>query len=706
MTSNAPFYSIVIPNYRDARVNQCFDAVKDIPDAEIVVAESGDRCLTEDRREACKYRFSEDRLMPGGTRNLGAAAARGEYILFVDSDVILTDEAKAYLAEFRAHPRREIVFGLYAIDGSPTRAARFQNAVLRHRFLDLYRKAPLAYGQSSHMIISRRAFQETGGFNPYLRMREDTEFCCRANAFGYPNVVEERFVGRHLKHFTFASLVRDYFNRTYYAIGVKYDFPAIFMNISDMMSPAMMLSYALAALWPVAALLAAWGVDLTGLGLPVAVAPNGINALIALALFLQPLVLVPRIFGALDGGTQLLGLVVWPLTFLAMVGGGLLATGARFFGWIRRQARSLADWWLLTWRVVRRSGLPVQIIQFVTSRCNLRCEHCFYKESLDDPNPGEQPLELFGKLSKDVHPLLWYAFAGGEPFIRKDLADIYHTISTVARPKLITIPSNGWYQDRMLQTVLRMLQENPRQALIVQFSMDGPQEMHDAIRGENSYGRAIASFQMLKVLRGLYPNLQLAFITVVNQANKHIYPAFIDELVALEPNQVNINLFRYGYKDHPPLDGDLVDTYQHAVEYYEGLLRRKILPTMSILGARSLRLKEVLQKELIAQIARTNEFVTPCTAGTLSYVIWEDGRLGPCEILPDEVLNLAEDLPNHRPGRWRDIFLSDKARALGSRIVDTKCTCTYECAMSNNTFFSWPMTRKFARRYVRDFLRY
>ena len=28
-------------------------------------------------------------------------------------------------------------------------------------------------------------------------------------------------------------------------------------------------------------------------------------------------------------------------------------------------------------------------------------------------------------------------------------------------------------------------------------------------------------------------------------------------------------------------------------------------------------------------------------------------------------------------------------------IYDTKCKCTYECAMSTNALFSWPMTKKY-----------
>ena len=104
-----------------------------------------------------------------------------------------------------------------------------------------------------------------------------------------------------------------------------------------------------------------------------------------------------------------------------------------------------------------------------------------------------------------------------------------------------------------------------------------------------------------------------------------------------------------------------------------------------------LALKEVLQKELIYRVAKFDEFVTPCTAGTYSYTIWEDGRVAPCEILSDTIGNLiGEDAEQ----TFQQMVESSKAKTLRKRIKDEKCKCTYECAMSTNTFFSWPMTKK------------
>ena len=165
-------------------------------------------------------------------------------------------------------------------------------------------------------------------------------------------------------------------------------------------------------------------------------------------------------------------------------------------------------------------------------------------------------------------------------------------------------------------------------------------------------------------------------------------------MVKFETNQININLFRYGSLDHPPLPGKTIDKYKEAVERYELFIKQKKLKRYSFLGAKLMRLKEALQKDLIYEVAKNDKFVTPCTAGTLSYVVWEDGRVNPCEILPDTIGNVNNSVFP------KNIFKSKKAKELRKKIKDTNCKCTYECAMSTNTFFSWPMTKKFIWAYL------
>ena len=203
----------------------------------------------------------------------------------------------------------------------------------------------------------------------------------------------------------------------------------------------------------------------------------------------------------------------------------------------------------------------------------------------------------------------------------------------------------------------------------------------------------ITSLNKLKPLTKIYKNLQLSIITVVTDQNRSIYPEFIDHLATLGTNQISINIVRHENLDHPPLPVETVEKYKLAVERYEEYLKNDKMKSFTFFGSKLMRLKEALQKDLIYDVARNNKFVTPCTAGDLSYVIWEDGRVNACEVLHDTIGNITDENTD------KSFFQSKKAKDLRKKIKDTKCKCTYECAMTTNTLFSWNMTKKLAKAY-------
>ena len=69
---------------------------------------------------------------------------------------------------------------------------------------------------------------------------------------------------------------------------------------------------------------------------------------------------------------------------------------------------------------------------------------------------------------------------------------------------------------------------------------------------------------------------------------------------------------------------------------------------------------------MILKVAKYDEFITPCTAGTLSYIIKEDGAVKPCEILDDEIGNICDNNSS-----FNDIVNSLKAKNLRKWIVDS-----------------------------------
>lgn len=541
---------------------------------------------------------------------------------------------------------------------------------------------------SSHFLTRRDKFRSLGGFNEVISTYEDIEMLARFTQFGLRPESSADFEAVHLKEYSFFGFLKDYFHKAYNAFQVRRRYANLFRTMPSLLGTELSLTWLSGLLlWPLclAPVLLGWSLLLTGI--------------LALVLILLPYPFLRRLWGSGETINAALSLLCWPLLGTTIV----IAIALSATSWSVRRASQFSylvyDMMVALKRVLIRNGLPVQIIAYVTSRCNLRCEHCFYKETLDAPNPGELPLDVFDKTTRGIGPVLWFSLAGGEPFLRKDLSQLIELVQTNCRPKVFSFPTNGWYIDKTFETCLRVLQTLERGNLILFFSLDGPKEMHDRIRGRDSFDRVKATMERLRPLTKIYPNLYLNVITTVTEQNADIAADFIHELVRdFNPSAISINLFRYHSLQHPPLPAKVLEGYKAAVDSYSKYLREGALKHYGFFGGRILLFKEILQKNLIYRVARFNEFVTPCTAGTLSYVIMEDGRVTACEILPDVIGNVTD------PATFKEIILDSKASVLRAKIRDTKCKCTYECAMSTNTLFSWPMSRRLIKALLRDFV--
>ena len=212
--------------------------------------------------------------------------------------------------------------------------------------------------------------------------------------------------------------------------------------------------------------------------------------------------------------------------------------------------------------------------------------------------------------------------------------------------------------------------------------------MHDRIRGEGSYRRALTTIERLRPLERWYPHFHVNVVTTITGDNAAQAEAFVGDILrVIAPSSLAINLFRYHALEHPPLDPAVIEGYERALAVHEEWSRHKRRSGIGFWTDRVLRTRERIQKQIILKVARNNEFVTPCTAGQLSYVVMEDGRLKSCEIL-------SEDLGNVIVDDMATLARSNDAAALRGWIRDSRCRCTYECANSANALFSWPMTWK------------
>jgi MoaA/NifB/PqqE/SkfB family radical SAM enzyme len=342
-----------------------------------------------------------------------------------------------------------------------------------------------------------------------------------------------------------------------------------------------------------------------------------------------------------------------------------------------------------------RRGPPVHLTLFVTGRCNLRCRHCFHwKEvaaGVEGPSAAE--VERLADSLARLGPLLWVSFGGGEPFLRRDLAELAHSFGSRGLRHL-AIPTNGLVE-RTDGVVERILAENPGLFLSVAVSFDGPPEIHDSIRQvPGGHERAKASVRALRALRERLREeharrLGVGILVTLTSENELVLAEHLAELVReLRPDNATINLAR-GTALEPHLLRVDPARYRELVEVKARLEREGELPYFDFPLARVAAARDRVMYEHVERVARGDASRhLSCTAASLSAVVFEDGSVHPCEILGRPIGNLRET-----DWDFGALWNSSAATELRREIAETRCSCTWECAQSDNVLFgkrAWP----------------
>jgi len=134
-----------------------------------------------------------------------------------------------------------------------------------------------------------------------------------------------------------------------------------------------------------------------------------------------------------------------------------------------------------------------------TFRCNSKCQMCYIWKNPTDPKE-EVTLETLAKLPTGFDNL---NISGGEPTLRKDLAELVDLLHPKAR--IIEISSNGLHPERLLP----IIKKHPK--IKVRFSLEGDAVTSDSIRGEkDGYATKVAGLRMLQEAGG--QDLGFAFV--------------------------------------------------------------------------------------------------------------------------------------------------------------------------------------------------
>ena len=153
---------------------------------------------------------------PARARNIGARAATGDVLLFVDADVLIHPETvRIVSAGFKKNNKVAAIFGSYDDEpGATNFLSQYKN--LLHHFVHQTANEMASTFWSGCGAILRDVFLAVGGFDENFRQPsiEDIELGYRLRQAGYEIRVDKQIQGKHLKEWRALSLLKsDFFNR-------------------------------------------------------------------------------------------------------------------------------------------------------------------------------------------------------------------------------------------------------------------------------------------------------------------------------------------------------------------------------------------------------------------------------------------------------------------------------------------------------------
>jgi MoaA/NifB/PqqE/SkfB family radical SAM enzyme len=309
-----------------------------------------------------------------------------------------------------------------------------------------------------------------------------------------------------------------------------------------------------------------------------------------------------------------------------------------------------------------RCELPYKVTLVATYHCNFRCEMCniWQKKSVGEMTPAEVE-SFFGRWSQ----FSWVHLTGGELFMRRDLEDLITAIVDRDRSLyLLNFPTTGWFGDRTVALVERLLQRSLGR-LMVTISIDGPQPLHDAMRGlPGSWERGIETFRRLRGIRAR--NFQVvagmtlfaknaSFVNETIAAIQAVVPDFARRDLHLNIGHESPHYFgNDGYLAASPANPVLA-----AIDAHRAETGNRLHPV---------RFLEDRYQALVGAYYREARSPLRCTAMASSCFIDPYWQLFPCSIW-DRPLGSLRDASFDLEAMWR----SDAARRTRAGVVDEQC---------------------------------
>jgi len=285
---------------------------------------------------------------------------------------------------------------------------------------------------------------------------------------------------------------------------------------------------------------------------------------------------------------------------------------------------------------------PYKLNFQVTGACNSRCTTCnIWKVYHDNPKMVNDELtidEVITTFQKLPDTIAWISLTGGEPFQSKDFGDIINAaIDYVPRLALITMPTSGLIQDRTLD-VVNQLTRREHPDILMTFSIDGPEPVHDVMRGiKGSFKRTWDTYSKVRERVKDDKYFRVGIESTVSSGNILSMRPFFQKLLD-EGHYVAVTVAHDAYLYQN--ENDKAITPRAHVEEFEKIasLFMKYLPRTRPV---SLIQRQYLRK--VPEFLRNpGKMVVPCESLRSSLALGPKGDVTPCLMWGHKLMNVRD----------------------------------------------------------------
>lgn len=265
-----------------------------------------------------------------------------------------------------------------------------------------------------------------------------------------------------------------------------------------------------------------------------------------------------------------------------------------------------------------------QIYFIITRKCNYKCSFCI-RNNLKEQNV-DMSLENAKTILWNIHkyaPKSVIVITGGEPLFHPECENfIRHALSLYDH---VILTTNGSFNEEKAEMLIPYLKNN----LWLQFSLDGPRNVHDEIRGKGAYDKVIKNLTLLEEVS--------SHLLISSTIGSNNYKNISELAIALNSYKFSRWKLTMEIVKDPLCDMPLdISIWNSMID--------EVLP-LCYFNVRAQKYYDfdLMERFLISQEQHPVELITNCGSGKNTFVINPDFSVVPCTCMNEIIGNFITD---------------------------------------------------------------